>query len=632
MKLSIFKIFFFAILVLFITVVSGSAVAQGLGGTEDILKVHGTVFSEDLVGSLRPVAMGVNGMIAVQSMDAALIGIEILKKGGNAFDAGVAATAALRVTTMFNAGWCGVTPFIGYVASEKKVIMRAGVGTAPALATSEWFKEQGYDGFMPSGKEAILLAIMPSDVDNYIAILQDYGTISLGEALEGAIRLAEEGWPINNAFASSIASKEEEIREWWPYNAEVWLQYGRPPRPGELLYQKDLAKTMKLLVTAEQKALNNGLSRRAALEAARDVFYKGEIAQAIDKFYRENGGLVRYDDVANYRGEWEEPIHTTYEGIDIYTVNTATQGPVMIEMFNMLENYDIKELGHNSAEYIHLLSQIINLAMSDRYNWFGDPNFVTVPDGLWTKEYAKELIKTIDPDKAQPEMPPKSNPWPFSTNASSLNPYSNAVAVLPGSTEESDDSDTTFIAVMDKEGNCFAMTPSDGHINTALIPGYGFGLTNRGRRFMRVDGNPADIAPGKRPMNTTNPSVCLKDGKPYMLWGTSGGDDQNQTMLQLFLNVYEFGMNPQQAVEQNRFGSQNFVATSSPYPHRKARIKIHDGIEKEVIEALEAKGHDVVLYPWTAYLANPCMIVRDDNGLMWGGADFRRDQSYALGW
>ncbi|MCK4824112.1 gamma-glutamyltransferase, partial [bacterium] len=296
-----------------------------------------------------------------------------------------------------------------------------------------------------------------------------------------------------------------------------WLQYGRPPKPGELLYQKDLAKTLRLLVEAEQRALNNGLNRRAALKAARDVFYKGEIAQAIDKLYRENGGLVRYDDLANYKGEWEKPVHTTYKGIDIYTVNTATQGPIMIEMFNMLENYDVKELGHNSTEYIHLLSQIINLAMSDRYHYYGDPNFVEIPNGLFTKEYAKELIKKIDPDKAQPEMPPKNDPYPFSTNLSSLDSYSNAVAALPETSEESGDTDTTFIAVMDKEGNCFAMTPSDGHINTPLIPGYGFGLTTRGRRFMRVDGHPADIAPGKRPLNTTNPSVALKDGEPYML-------------------------------------------------------------------------------------------------------------------
>lgn len=639
MKLSVFKILFFAILVLFITVLSGAAMAQGLGGTEDILKVHGTVFKENLVGTLKPVAMGTNGIVAAQGIAPTLVGYEILRKGGNAFDAGVATMAALRVTTMFNAGWCGVTPMMGYVAKENKVIMRQGVGTAPALATPEWFNEQGYDGFMPSsGKEIIVAAIMPTDVDTQIAILQDYGTISLAEAYEGAIRLAEEGWPINNAFVNGIVGKEEGIKV-WPYNAEVWLQYGRPPKPGELLYQKDLAKTLKLLVEAEQKALKSGFSRRAALEAARDVFYKGEIAQAIDKFFRENGGLFRYDDLANWRGHWSEPFHTTYRGVDIYTMNTSTQAPIMIEMFNMLEAWEeangigIEELGHNSAEYIHLLSQIINLAISDRYHWYGDTDFVTVPDGLFTKEYAKELIKKIDMDKAQQEMPPKSDPSPFSTNLSSLDSYSNAVAALPELTEGSDeDEDTTQISVMDKWGNIFTMTPSDGQLTTPLIPGYGFGLSNRGRRFMRVNGHPADIAPGKMPLNSTNPAIAVKDGKPYMGWGTSGGDDQNQTMFQLFLNVHVFGMNPQQAIEQNRFGSKNFIATASPYKHQKGVIRIHDGIEKEVIEALEAKGHKVVLMDWTAYMASPVMIVRDDNGVMWGGADFRRDQSIAVGW
>jgi len=641
MRSKIFKILFITVLMLFITGVSGTAMGQSLMAEspklEDV-QVHGTVFDEDHIGSLKAVAMGANGMVAAQGMEAALVGIEILKKGGNAFDAGVATMAALRVNTMFNAGWCGVTPMLGYVAREKKIIMRPGVGTAPALATPEWFNEQGYDGFMPTGKEAILVSIMPTDVDTQVAILQDYGTISLAEAYEGAIRLAEEGWPINNAFASGIVRREEAIKQ-WPYNAEVYLQYGRPPKPGELFYQKDLAKTFKLLVEAEQKALNNGLNRRAALEAARNVFYKGEIAQAIDKFYRENGGLVRYDDLVNFRGEWEEPFHTTYRGIDIYTTNTATQGPLMIEVFNMLEAWeeshgiDIKELGHNSAEYIHLLSQIFNLAMSDRYHWYGDPNFVTIPDGLFTKEYAKELIKTIDMDKAQQEMPPKSDPAPFSTNVSSLDlSTSNAVAALLEPTEDSYVEDTTHLTVMDKEGNIFTMTPSDGQLTTPLIPGYGFGLSNRGRRFMRVNGHPADIAPGKRPLNTTNPSIALKDGKPYIAWGTSGGDDQNQTMTQLFLDVVVFNMNPQQAVEQNRIGSKNFIATSSPYSGGEGAIRIHDGIEDEVIAALEAKGHKVALVPWTAYMANPCMIVRDDNGIMWGGGDFRRDQSIALGW
>jgi gamma-glutamyltranspeptidase/glutathione hydrolase len=632
MRSKIFKILCITVVMLFITGVSGTAVAQQFNrpSLEDV-KVHGTVFSKDYIGSLRPVVTAANGVVAAQSMHAALIGLDILKKGGNAFDAGVAAEAALGVCKMEMAGWCGVSPFIGFVAAEKKVIMRPGVGTAPALATPEWYEAHGYV-VMPTGKEGYLSSIMPTNVDTYIAILQDYGTISLAEALEGAIRLAEEGWPASNSFASAVVEDEAGIRE-WPYNAEVWFQYGRPPKQGELIYQKDLAKTFRLLVEAEQKALKNGLSRRAALEAARDVFYKGEIAQAIGRFYEKIGGLVRYDDVANFRGEWEEPVHTNYKGIDVYVTNTVCQGPMLVEFLNMVENYDVKKLGHNSAEYIHLLSQIINLGMSDRYNWFGDPKFVKIPNGLFTKEYAKELIKKIDPNKAQPEMPPKSNPLPFSTNVSSLDSYRNAVAALPEYTVEPVTlPDTTYLCVMDKEGNMYSSTPSDGHFTDPMIPGYGFGLASRGYRFMRVPGHQQDVAPGKRPMNTTNPALALKNGKAYMAFGNSGGDDQCQTMLQLFLDINEFGMNPQEAVEQNRFGSQNFIATGSPYPYRKGQITIHDGIEKEVIEAVKAKGHKVVLIPWTNYMCNPCMIVRDENGIMWGGADFRRDESYAAGW
>jgi gamma-glutamyltranspeptidase/glutathione hydrolase len=305
---------------------------------------------------------------------------------------------------------------------------------------------------------------------------------------------------------------------------------------------------------------------------------------------------------------------------------------MIAEYLNMLENFDLKTIGYNTTEYIHLLTQVFDLGMSDRYNWFGDPKFVKVPDGLFTKEYAKEQIKKIDPNKAFLEMPPKSNPLPFSTNMSSSDALKNVVAALPKFTEEGPSKDTTYLCVMDKEGNMFSMTPSDGHTTTPMIPGYGFGLSDRGYRFMRVPGHQQDVEPGKRPMNTTNPALALKDGKPYIIFGTSGADDAAQVMTQIFLNVVQFGMNVQQAVEQNRFVSQNFIATGSPYPYLKGSMKIHDEIGTEVIEGLKAKGHKVGVLPWQAYMSAPMMILRDDNGVMWGGADFRRDEAYAAGW
>jgi len=608
----------------------------------DIVTVYSRIYTPDIVSTLRPPIIGTHGVVSsAHTYISTNVGYDMLKKGGNAFDAGVAAAMALQVVKMSGAGWMGVTPFLGYEAGTGKVWMRPGVGTAPKAATPEWYTSRGFK-VMPRGTEvAHLCAIMPTQVDTYVAILQDLGTVSLAEALEGTIRICEEGYPAPKAHVNSVLSGiKAGYFEQWPYNGKVWLIEGRAPKVGEIIYQKDLAKTFRLLVAAEQKALANGKSRYEALQTARDIFYKGQIARDIAAFNEEIGGLVTYDDVANFRGEWETPTHTNYKGIDVYMTNTVTQGPLLIEFLNMVENFDVVALGHNSPEYIHLLSQIINLGMSDRWYYYGDPKFVDIPDGLWTKEYAKERIKLIDPNKAFPEMPPKGNPWAFGSTPRRASAITPQMLVAMKATEGRSQAtqiaaelgDTTAICVMDEQGNIFTMTPSDGHFRTPMIPGYGFGLSERGRRFtLGFPGQPAEVAPGKRPMNTTNPGLALKNGKPYMTWTTPSGDSQCQTHLQMFLNIVEFGMDVQVAMDQPRFRSSNFIATSSPYPYDKGVIRPEENVGQEVLDALAAMGHKVDPYDAWRCPGSMSWIVRDEDDVMWAGGD-ARGEGYAAGW
>lgn len=603
---------------------------------QKLLKVQGSVHSDNLIEPMRPPIIARNGVVSSGRYLASMIGYDILKKGGNAFDAGVAAAAAVTLQKMYTAGWCGVSPFLGYSAKEGKVIYRAGVGTAPKLATPELFASRGHVVMPYDGN---LASIMPTNVDSYVAILQEYGTMSLAEVLEGAIRLAEEGFPADAHWVAST-QEVEKIKK-WPYNASIFLVDGRAPKLGDLIVQKDLGKTMRLLVDAEQKALRAGKSRREALEAARDVFYKGEIAWAIDKFYKEIDGLVRYEDLANFKGEWRTPVTTNYKGIDVYTTDTVSVGPLNVQYLNMLENFDLVSLGYNSPEYIHLLWQVVSLAMSDRWNYFGDPNFVNVPDGLFTKEYAKERIKLIDPNKAFTEMPAKSNPFPFNKKAAApssqifaslLKDVATPRPTVTGKVHADNDNDTTYVSVFDKQGNMFSMTPSDGQPDHPVIPGYGFSLGSRGYRFtIGFPGQPAQVAPGKRPMNTTQSIIALKNGKPYMILGTPGADESTQQMLQVFLNMIEFGMNVQQAIEQPRMSCTNFPTTGSPYTYNKGQIRLERGLGQAVADGLAKKGYGRIVWLPDWNLSSICSIVRDDNGTLWGGADIRRE-SYAVGW
>ncbi len=586
---------------------------------------YGHVYEDGSFESMRPRIMGTHGVISTGHYLSTLAGMEVLRKGGNAHDAGVAAAMALKVMKMGYAGWTGVAPLILYSAKEDRVITRVGAGTTPAKATLEYYLEHG--------KTDINMAIVPADVDVWLATLDPYGTLSFKEASRATIEIAEGGYHLYKHQKSLLDHLKEGILR-FPYNVEFWYQQGVDKQQlGDLMVNKDLGKLVRYMVDAEAKVLASGGSRSEGIQAARDAFYKGEPARAVGDFYKQfEDGLVTYEDMSNYQGKWMDPLHTTYRGYDVYVCDGWSQGPRMLLFLNMLENFDIEALGYNTPAYIHLLSQIINLGMSDSYKYIGDPDVVDTPIALYSKAYARKRAELIDMEKAFQDMPPWGDPEQM-LNISSDSPTSFA---RHGGVEASDtrvaDMDTTSLNVMDREGNLFSMTESDGHMVSPMIPGWGFGIGRRGEQ-LNLDPVLANVmAPNKRPRNTNNPFLVLKDGKPFMGLSTPGGEQQAQAMLQVFLNVVVWGMAPEQAVDQPRFGSYNFPITGFEVNETPAQIKLEDRIPAETFETLKEMGHDVVawgLWNWRACALT--ITYRDPaSGLLIAAGDVRRETA-ALG-
>jgi gamma-glutamyltranspeptidase/glutathione hydrolase len=588
-----------------------------------------TVYDNHNVEPMRPDIFGTHGVVATGNYASTLAGIEVLRKGGNAFDAGVAAAMALKATAFDLAGWSGVAPLVLYSAREDRVLTRTGAGTAPAKATLE--------NYLEHGKEPAHACIVPADVDVWLAALERYGTMSFEQVAQYVLHVAENGYHLHHRQKFSIDRRQKDILR-WPYNAEFWLQNGEGrQRLGNLMINKDLGKLVRTMIEAERKALAEGGDRSAGIRAARDAFYKGEPAKAVHRFFEEHvDGQMTYEDMAGYEGRWDEPLHTRFRGFDVYTCDAWSQGPRFILMLNMLENYDLEELGYNTAGYIHVISQIINLAMSDSHKYIGDPDFVDIPPALYSKEYARERIKLIDPEKAFQDMPP----WGDPVNMENVHPDSPTSFVEEEAARDGEDPmtllnrwDTTSLNVMDGEGNLFSMTESDGHLTTPLIPGWGFGLGNRGGQF-NLDPELANVvAPGKRPRNTNTPFVIMKDGKPYMGLSLAGGDLQAQALLQIFLNVAVWGMTPQQAMDHPRFGSYNFPGTGRELNSNPARLNLEGRIPRATFDALKALGHKVGNWGFWSYMAGDGTITYRDpeTGFIMAAADPRREM-YALGY
>ena len=569
----------------------------------------------------RPVIMGTRHMVVSGHYLAAHAGFQILEAGGNAIDAGVAAGIALGVLQSDMVNVAGVAPIILYLADRREVITISGLGCWPRAVSTELFRRD-YNGRIPEG---ILRTVVPAAPDAWITALERYGTMGFADVAATAIRFARDGFPMHPFMAGQIRANVDSYRR-WPSNAAIYLPGGQPPQPGDVFQQTDLARTLQYMVDEEAHARNRG--REAGLQAARDAFYRGDIAATIVQFHRENGGLLTAEDLAEFRVGVEPPVHTTFGEVEVYACGPWCQGPVLLQALTLLEGCDLRAQGHNSLRYIHTVTEAVKLAFADRDRYYGDPRFVQVPMAeLLSKAYAERRRALIRENEAWPEMPPAGDPQTLSALATGGRMVPEARnAGSPGL-------DTSYVCVMDRHGNVFSATPSDTSSDTPVVPGTGLCPSSRGSQSWADPNHASCVAPGKRPRLTPNPALALRNGRPFMAFGTPGGDVQAQAMLQAFLNIVLFGMDPQEAVEAPRFASYSFPDSFEPHAYHPGRLNIEGRISQETGAALAALGHKVHWWPqWVWRAGAVCCIVADPiTGVLHGGADPRR-QSYAVGW
>lgn len=575
-----------------------------------------------IAGAFRPTVMGTHGMIASGHYLASLAGERILARGGNAVDAGVAAGLCLCVLQTDLVNLAGVAPIMIYLAEEDRVVTVSGLGRWPQAASVAYFQEH-CGGRIPLG---VLRCVTPGAPDAWITALEAYGTMSLSEVMHDALALADQGFPMHPFMAANLRDGAAQCAQ-WPSSAAIFLPDGQVPQPGDIFKQRDLARTMRRMLDAEAGAQHGG--RAAGLQAARERFYRGDIAQDIAAFYQVEGGLLTYDDLAAFRVQIEEPVRASFGEYDIYTCGPWCQGPVLAQAVTLLAGYDLAALGHNSPAYVHLLTEALKLTFADRERYYGDPEFVDVPmHGLLSAEYAEARRRLIQPDKAHPDMPPAGDPWNGNGSAA---PWARHTLVEGATAAET--LDTTYVCAVDRHGNVFSATPSDGCLSAPITPGTGLGVSTRGSQSWAVAGHASAVAPGKRPRLTPCPAIVFKHGKPFMPLGTPGGDVQCQAMLQVFLNIAVFGMEPQAAIEAPRFATYSYPGSFAPHDYLPNELRVERRLVTQVGESLSAKGHKIVTWSdWHWRAGGVCAItINHDTGVLAAGADPRR-MSYAIGW
>ena len=574
-------------------------------------------------GTMRPVIRGRQAAVSSMKAEATEAARRILQEGGNAFDAAVGGQAALAVTDFPMNGIGSDAVALVYVAREDKVFSVNAEPRAPKLATIEWY-EQNNGGKLPVS-DGLLSGGLPGVVDAWYIMLDRWGTMSFEQVLQPAIELAENGFPLSERLSRSIAGSKKILK--YPSTVKIYLPNGQPPSAGEIFKNSDLARTLKKLVEAEKASKMKG--RREALKAARDRFYKGDIAREMARFSEANGGLFRYEDFAEYTAKVETPVSIDYRGYRVYKNPSASQGPTELIALNLLEGYDLKALGHNSVEFIHTNVEAMKLAMADREKFLGDMDFVKIPyEGLLSKDYARERRKLIDPNKASLELRPGS-PEKF---LSTMHPTDRPLHInLDGGA--SHDGDTSYIAIVDKDRNMVSFEPSlHSSFGTGVVMGdTGLIFNCRGDYYSMVPGEANALEPGKRPRSTLQSTLVMKDGQPFMILGSPGGDDQVMLTIQVLVNVIDFAMNIQQAIEAPQWSTRSFPA--SPFPHTMypGDMSVEARIPEAIRQALIARGHKLrVAPPWS--LGSSAGIIIDAKiGVVSAGAD-PRVEAYAWAW
>lgn len=573
----------------------------------------------------------------------ATAGAMIFNQGGNAIDASCAMLAA--VCTMWDVlSWGGETQALIYNPKTGKVIAINAMGIAPTGATVEFFKEKGM-AYPP--EFGPLAATTPGTPGGLMTMLAEYGTMSLEQVLAPAMEMAK-GYPIEAQTANMIENRKDLIKE-WPYSKKIFLPHlgeeREAPYPGEVFVQVDLYQTLKKLVDTEKAALAAGKSRKEAIYAAYERFYKGDIAEEIVRGAREQGGLFTMEDFAKWKVKIEEPLKVNYKGIDVYKLQEWTQGPALLQSLNILENFDLKSMGYNSANYINTVYQSISLAFSDRDFYYGDPDFdpKSPMKGLLSKEYAKERVKLIK-EKNDPEIGP-GDPYPFQGET---NPFSNLLKTrkealvydrpeLPIQGEDDPFLDhflagTTSIQAADAEGWVVSITPSGGWIPATIAGNTGVGMSQRMQSFVLDERlNPFNVLePGKRPRVTLTPSMALKDGKPFLSFAVQGGDTQDQDLLQLFLNIVEFGMTVQEAAEAANIHNYQIQSSFGAHESKPGSITLNNQVPAWVRKDLQNRGYKPNMLERTS---GPLNAIWFDwkHGTFWGGSS-NHGEDYGIAW
>jgi gamma-glutamyltranspeptidase/glutathione hydrolase len=596
----------------------------------------------------RPQLHGRHWMAITGKPLAATAGATIFAQGGNAVDASVAMLAA--ACTMWDTLGCGgETQALIYHPGRKKVIGINALGVAPTGATPEFFRSRGMR-FPP--EFGPLAAVTPGTPGGMMVMLAEYGTMSLAQVLAPAIQMAEEGYPIEAQLANALEAQKARIKG-WTHSPAVFLphlgQAREAPEPGEIFRQPDLAATFKKLVEAEARALRQRKSRKEAIMAAYERFYRGDIAEEIVRAVRAEGGLFTREDLANWQVKIEEPLSTTYRGIEVYKLPIWQQGPALLQSLNILENADLRAMGYNSSQYIHTVYQAMNLAFADRDFYYGDPAFAPEEPvaGLMSKQYAAARWRSMNQDRNDPAVRP-GDPYPFQNGTNPLNELlarwstngPRPDSLVWGPTRPSGDAEfdeaftrgTTSIQAADKNGWLVSITPSGGW-NPAYIAGRtGIGLSQRMQSFVTVaeDGPFNVVEPGKRPRVTLTPTIAMKDGEPWMAFSVQGGDTQDQDLLQFFLAMVEFNFTVQQAAEHTGFHSYQMRTSFGNHEARPGRLQLNERIPDWVRDDLRRRGYTL---EFARYTSGPITAIWLDrkHGSMWGAAsNFGED--YGISW
>lgn len=613
----------------------------------------------------KPVLHGQHWVAVTGKPLGAQAGAMIFQRGGNAVDAACAMLAA--VSTMWDTlSWGGETQALIYNPTTRKVIGINALGVAPTGATPAFFKNLKMNYPPELGP---LAAVTPGTPGGLLTMLAEYGTMSLADVLAPAMQLAN-GYPIETELSNVIERNKAKIKQ-WPYAKAVLLPHAgearEAPAPGEIFRQPDLAAMMKKLVDAEVLALQAGKTRKQAIYAAYDRFYKGDIAAEIVRSVKEQGGLFTMEDLAKWQVKIEEPVSTSYRGIQVYKLTTWVQGPAMLQALNILENMDLKAMGYNSTRYIHALYQTMSLAFADRDFYYGDPYVPPAEPikGLLSKDYAKARWKQINWAKNDLTIGP-GDPYPFqgeknpfrgvlerwkSTGAAGTTaagtppapgttPTAMAGGLAPRGIDKLVDeaflreftAGTTSIEAADDKGWVVSVTPSGGWVPAVIAGNTGVGLSQRMQSFVldAAEGPFNVVAPGQRPRSTLTPTLALKHGKPYLAFAVQGGDTQDQNLLQFFLNIVEFGMNVQEACEAANINSYQMRSSFGAHDTRPGKVTVRQDLSPWVRTELGRMGYTIDAAARTSGPIN-AIYFDVEHGTLWGGSSDDGDD-YGIAW